>query len=263
MDRRGPRPIPRVHPRTEPPSPKPSSRLSLRFADERTGERPEIELAEGEITLLEGTRGTEAARHRLVLDAARSGRVTVHVVGSERLDTTGLARRAQAAGLDPGYVLRSSIVARAFTAYQLSVLLEERLPAALEAEDAAAGLVLDPLRLYTDEDVKPAEARRLADQAVQRLQAVAEAFQVPLLVVQPPRGRRRALTRMLREAAGQHVLVRAHAGTERVQSGQARPAFTVYLPREDETYRVQEPRARQARLDRFSTGPLEEGAAGG
>lgn len=248
VDRLSPRPIPRARPAADAPAPGPSD-LSIRFAEEG----PEIEPPDGEITLVEGTRGTETARHRLVLDAARAGRTLVHIVGEQHLDTTRLARRAQAQGLDPGYVLRSSIVARAFTAYQLSVLLEERLPSALAAEDAAAGLVLDPLRLYTDEDVQAAEARRLAEQAVDRLQDVADGFDVPLVVMQPPRAQRRELTRMLREAANAHVLVRAEDGSQAAQSGRARPAYTVHVSGEG-TYRIQDPRPTQARLDRFGGG---------
>lgn len=263
--RLGPHPIPRVRPSTDrSPSPD-ATRLSLRFADRPCTEVPEIEIPEGQLTLVEGTHGTEAARHRLTLDAARLGNVTVNVVGTERLDTTGLARRAQAHGLDPGYVLRSSIVARAFTAYQLSVLLEEQLPRMLDAENAAAGLVLDPLRLYTDEDVGPSEARRLTEQAIERLSDIAAGSQLPLVVVQPPRGRRRELTRMLREAANTHVLVGARSGTERARSGQEQPAYTVHMPEKDRTYRVHEPRPEQARLDQFhdATAPSPGDARGG
>lgn len=237
----------RITPRSPPPS--------LRFADHERLDGPEVELRPGEITLVEGGRGIESVRHRLVLDAAQAGSCTVQVVGEERLDTTGLVRRAQARGLDPGYVLRSSVLARAFTAYQLSVLLEERLPESLEAEDAAASLVLDPLRLYTDEDVRTAEARRLTRQALDRLTGIAEDFEVPLVVMQPPRRARRQLTRMLREAADTRVLVQTHPGTGNAQSGRTQPAYTVHLPGEEATYRLQDPRPRQSRLDRFHDGP--------
>jgi len=68
VDRLGPRPIARARSGPE-RSPTSALPLRLRFADDREAE-PGIELPEGQPTLVEGTRGTEAARHRLVLDAA-------------------------------------------------------------------------------------------------------------------------------------------------------------------------------------------------
>lgn len=68
VDRLGPRPIARARSGPE-RSPTSALSLRLRFADDREAE-PGIELPEGQPTLVEGTRGTEAARHRLVLDAA-------------------------------------------------------------------------------------------------------------------------------------------------------------------------------------------------
>lgn len=242
-------------------APRPET-LSLRFTDAPDREGPQIYLEPGQITLVEGARGTEPARHRLVIDAARSGRRAFQVVAAHRLDPTGLARRARARDLDPGLVLRSSVLARAFTAYQLSVLLEERLPAGLAADDAAVGLAVDPLRLYTDEDVHAAEARRLAEQAIDRLAEVAYGADVPLVVMQPPRTARRELTHLLREAADQRVLLRAEPDTGSTQSGQVRPAYTVHLPEEETRQIVQSPRPRQARLDRFH-GSTRRGEARG
>lgn len=246
--------------RVVPRSPQPGSASvpedappGLVFADQAAIDP--IELPEGALTLVEGAGGTEPMRHRLVVACARDGLPTMHVVGGERLDTTGLARRAQAAGLDPGYVLRSSIVARAFTAYQLSVLVEERLPGVLRREEAlGAALVLDPLRLYTDEDVKAAEARRLARQALTALEQAAREHEVPIVLVQPPRGSRPELLEAMRERAERHVLVHARQAGPDSRGG---PALTVALPREGEVRRVRDPRPSQARLDRFT------GQAGG
>jgi len=131
----------------------------------------------------------------------------------------------------------------------MSVLVKERLPRVLDGEHGAeVGLVLDPLRLYTDEDVQAAEAGRLAGQAFDALARAAGEHDVPIVVVQPPRASRRELLSALRERAAWHVRVR-HRGPGRVQSRQARPALTIELPREDRGHRVRDPRPRQARLD--------------
>lgn len=230
----------------------------------------------GEVTLVEGRAGVEAMRHRLVLDCAARGRSVMHIVGGNRLDSTGLARRAQAQGLDPGYVLRASVVARGFTAYQLSVLLEERLPAYLAEDDVAAlAVVSDPLALYTDEDIRRREGRRLAKQALASIRCTADEHDVPVLIVQPPRPDRRpapgrrdpapgpsatrvaALLKLVRSHADQHVCVR-RSGTS---SGDA-AARVIELPVRGERYRLAEPRSEQTRLDRFGEAARTGGSDG-
>lgn len=251
--------------------------LVLRFTDRERADLPEVELRAGEVTLLEGRAGVEAIRHRLVIDCATRGRSIVQIVGGNRLDSTALARRAQALGLDPGYVLRASVVARAFTAYQLSVLVEERLPAHLAADDEAAlAVVTDPLALYTDEDVRANEGRSLATQALASIRETAREQACPLLVVQPRRphrrpapGRRDRSPASPKRTAELLELVRAHADTylrlrplEGTGPREGPDGHVIERPRRGERYRVAKPRAEQARLDRFASTTREVPARG-
>lgn len=265
VDASRPRSIPRVRSSLDPPPAPGPGKLALRFTGRDRGDVPKLRLRAGEVTLLEGRAGVEAMRHRLVIDCAVRGRSVMHVVGGNRLDSTRLARRAQAKGLDPGYVLRASVVARGFTAYQLSVLLEERLPAHLdEHPSAAVALVSDPLALYTDEDVGRTEGTRLAEGALDALGRAASEHDRPIVVVQPPTparrpapGRRDASPGPSRERVAELMaLVRDHADrrvrvAKRAQPAPADGARVVELPGPDRRVRIAEPRAEQARLDRF------------
>lgn len=260
--------------RVELPAP-PAEGFTLRFTDRPRAKLPRVGLKPGHLTLLEATVSVEPVRHRLVIDCATRGRPLVQIVAGNRLDSPGLARRAQAQGLDPGYVLRASVLARAFTAYQLSVLVEERLPAQLADEEAAGlAVVSDPLSLYTDEDVRPVEGRRLAEQAFASLQATAKEHACPLLVTQrlradglpaggrPAPGRRerprsadRALVERMREHAEMHLRLRgARAG-----SAEGGPGRVLERPRRGETVRWADPRPEQAKLDRFLGSADREG----
>lgn len=233
----------------------------MRFTDRERGDLPTVRLQPGRVTLLEGRPGVEAIRQRLVVDCAARGRSVMHVVGGNRLDSTSLARRAQARGLDPGYVLRASVVARGFTAYQLSVLVEERLPTHLaDHDDVALAVVSDPLALYTHEDVRCTEGRKLAEQALASLSRTAEDHACPVLLVQPPPGQRGGRPspraphqRPVRQDPELDQLVREHAD-EHLRLLVQRAARVLELLDRGERYRIADPQPRQARLERFVGG---------
>lgn len=209
--------------------PEPGGPLELTLELEATGHRRRsIPLPPGQLTCLEITAGFRALRHQLVLRCASAGRTLFHVLGAaqgaavadpaagrgrsaglgSRLDSTGLARKAQAIGLDPAYALSSSTIARAFTAYQLSALIEETLPQAVaDQPEVALILVADPLALYTEEDVHRQEGLILTERAIDALVAVAGEHQLPVLLVQPPLDA--AFMAVLRQRAHQHVRLAA------------------------------------------------------
>ncbi len=217
------------------------------------GSVPAIPLEPGELTLLEADRGAEAIRQRLVLACASQGRSCLHVVGGNRLDPLGLARRAQAARLDPGYVLASSTIARAFTAYQLSVLIEETLPELLAgSHDAALAMVSDPLALYTDEDVRQREGRILAERAAGSLVRTAREHERPLLVLQAPVPGGRDGLAALRAVASQRVVIRHAPGNQGQSQSQSQGPFTVLLPERGQRFLVARRGPWQARIDRFA-----------
>lgn len=120
----------------------------------------------GETLLLETGRTWSAVRHHLVLEAFGRGLPVLQFVGGNRCDPYGLARAARRVGVDPEEVLGHSRVARAFTAHQLTALVEEALPAALDG--SALVVLADPLALYGGPEVDGKEGRRLLRCALRR-----------------------------------------------------------------------------------------------
>ena len=153
------------------------------------------------LTLVVPRHGWEPERARLVLEAHRQGRRALHIVGGNRLDVYALANAARAAGLDPVAALRSSVIARAFTAHQLSALIEDTLPQAL-TRDVALVLVSDPLDVYAGEDVGREEGSVLLQRAASALAMLAgRRRDVRFIVVQDPRQGQRRHWRILEAAA--------------------------------------------------------------
>lgn len=235
------------------------------MTDRPDTQTPELGLPAGTLTLLEMGSGFQALRHRLILDCAASGRSVLQLVSAaegavmtghgharavaigHRLDSTQLARKALARGLDPAYVLRASVIARAFTAYQLSALVHGTLPEALAAGDHrhALAIVTDPLSLYTEEDVPRREGLALAEQATQALSRVAKDHGIPLLVVQPRMGGQPFMA-PLYEHADEHVRIRPHP---------RRPGLVVQRTDHDPMHLVPDPGPSQATLAAFGVAP--------
>lgn len=226
---------------------------------------PEIALLPGQLTLLEMGRGFQAVRHRLVLDCATSGRSVLQFISAaegavitgrgdaravaigHRLDSTRLARKALAHGLDPAYVLRASVIARAFTAYQLSSLMHDTLPEALAGTDHhALVLATDPLSLYTEDDVPRREGRVLAEHATQALAQAAQDHDLPVLVVQPPMGGP-AFMDPLYEHAREHVRIQPHPDQE---------GLIVQRAGHDPVHLVTDPGPSQTTLTGFGLDPV-------
>lgn len=105
-------------------------------------------------------------------EGTRHGMV-VAVDGGNSFDPYLIAAHARRLGMVPRDVLAGLRVSRAFTAYQLSVVLNEALPD--ELLDHRPGLVLVSClpELYLDEDVPWHEANELVKQAMDGLRAVA------------------------------------------------------------------------------------------
>ncbi|MDX1611154.1 MAG: hypothetical protein R3185_02210 [Candidatus Thermoplasmatota archaeon] len=243
--RQAPGPV-RALPRAHVPESQEAPELALQVTDAPSPHA--VPLRPGQVTLLEMGPGVRAVRHRLLLACAQRGHTAFQVIGGQPLDSTGLARRALACGLDPAYVLNASVITRAFTAYQLSVLLEETLPAQLASLDhLALALVLDPLALYLDDEVPAREGASLSRQAAAHLAGTASEHDVPVLVIQAPVPDTRALGPW-QDAAAEHVRVRPHP------AGQAR---ILERPRSNERRVLAEPGWCQATLDHFQEGTAE------
>lgn len=97
----------------------------------------------------------------------------VAVDGGNSLDPYLLAKHARRAGVAPRRALQGMRIARAFTAYQLSALLEETLPDEVHDRTPALVLVSCLPEMYMDEDVPWVEANALVERAMALLRGIA------------------------------------------------------------------------------------------
>ena len=101
---------------------------------------------------------------RLIIGAiSEAGATVVFVDGCNRMDPYGLVRLCKRFGIDPREALSRIVVARAFTAYQMSSIIEEKLA---EKVPGSRLLIVSGIQyLYQDMDVGDKEARVLLARA--------------------------------------------------------------------------------------------------
>jgi hypothetical protein len=136
-------------------------------------------LRPGRLLLLEDA--PERMLYDLVAQAALS-RGALVLEASNRFDAYRLVESAQRRGLPVDRVLEGLRIARAFTPYQLTALLEDTL--AREAQGAALVLVCGTSQQFFDEDTPRRVSAILQRRAFRRLQKDAHAMHAPLLVAE-------------------------------------------------------------------------------
>jgi len=98
-----------------------------------------------------------------------------------------VARLAQLHHLDPKQALDKIHLARAFTAYQMTALIMERLKDVVEKHNAKLVIISDIAGLFIDKDIPNEEARRVFSQVIAYLQSFARQYQIILIATCPPR----------------------------------------------------------------------------
>jgi hypothetical protein len=117
-----------------------------------------------------------------------------------------ISRLAQIHHLDPKQTLDRIFLARAFTAYQMTAILMERLNDAVEKYHAKVIIVSDIAGLFLDKDIPDEEARRVFSQVVASLQSFVREKQIILIATYPPR-QNNSRNAYLQTVAGQRANV--------------------------------------------------------
>ena len=136
--------------------------------------------------------------------AAGENRTVVFVSGDNRFDPYAIARYARLRGWSESAVLERILIARAFTAYQLTELL-----ARLKPDDIAGPVVVSGIcTAFFDEDLSHTEAARLFYRALWRVIALAQEGLALLLIESSlaPNTRRAHFLTDLERAS--HVVIR-------------------------------------------------------
>ena len=121
---------------------------------------------------------------RCQLPLARGGldSSTVFVDGGNMFNPYLIAEIARSYGLDSRIVLEKVYVSRAFTAYQLSSLILEKLESALKRRRARLLIVSDVTSLFLDRDLPKVEARELFMKVCVKLSEIASERQTIIVV---------------------------------------------------------------------------------
>jgi hypothetical protein len=130
---------------------------------------------------------------RCQLPLARGGldSSTVFVDGGNMFNPYLIAEIARGYGLDSRGVLEKVYVSRAFTAYQLSSLILEKLESVLKRRRARLLIVSDATSLFLDRDLPKVEARELFMKVCVKLSEIASEKQAIIVVGYFPEERSR------------------------------------------------------------------------
>ncbi len=105
--------------------------------------------------------------------------------GGNRFRLYQISRIAQLHHLDVRQVLDKIVISRAFTAYQMTSLIMERLKDAVEKYNAKMVIISDIAGLFLDEDLEDEEARSVFSQIMSYLQSFVRQSQVVLIATYP------------------------------------------------------------------------------
>jgi len=111
----------------------------------------------------------------------------IFVDGGNVFDPYAISFFSQLYNLDPEVTLHNIFISRAFTAYQLTSLIFEKLPEALEKFKSRLIVVSDITRLFLDPDVPKTEARDIFNRLTVYLSDLASKGDIIILATQVPR----------------------------------------------------------------------------
>lgn len=157
------------------------------------------------LTLLDGSNGfvNDLASALCVRAVLAFGEDVVLVDGGNTADPYGMAALCRRLGADSGAVLSRVNVARAFTAYQMAALLNDRLKDAVKKSVASTVVVSSLVDLFFDKDMAWPESFQLIKRSVAALKRLAAERNLVTVVTNhglPKLRLRRNLKNLMREA---------------------------------------------------------------
>jgi hypothetical protein len=148
--------------------------------------------AEGDFALLHGSHSVQSIatllsiRAQLPPQLGGLGSNVIYIDGANTFrlyQTTRLARLCQ---LDPKQALDRIYISRAFTAYQMTSLVLQKLEDAVKACNAKLVIISDIAAMFLDKDVEEEEAKRIYNQVINRLSKFAKESQTIIIATYQP-----------------------------------------------------------------------------
>jgi hypothetical protein len=149
-------------------------------------------LALGDFAVLHGSESVLSlasllcVRAQLPVQLGGLGSNVVFVDGGNTFQLYHVARLARLHRLDPKQALERIYISRAFTAYQMTALVLEKLRETVKRYDAKLVVISDIASFFLDKDVAEIEARRVYNQVTAYLQNFARENNVILVATYPP-----------------------------------------------------------------------------
>jgi hypothetical protein len=125
-------------------------------------------------------------RAQLPVQLGGLGSNVVFVDGGNTFQLYQVARLARLHGLDPKQTLERIYISRAFTAYQMTALVLEKLRETIRRYNARLVVISDIAGFFLDKDVAETEARRVYSQVAAYLSNFAKENQIVLVATYPP-----------------------------------------------------------------------------
>ena len=114
------------------------------------------------------------------------GSNVIFIDGGNTFRLYQVARLAQLHQLDPKQALERIYISRAFTAYQMTALILDKLKESVSRFDAKLAIISDIAGFFLDKDVPEDEARRVYSQVTSYLSNFAKENQIILIATYPP-----------------------------------------------------------------------------
>ena len=110
----------------------------------------------------------------------------VFVDGANTFQLYQITRFAKLHQKDPKQVLDHIVLARAFTAYQMTKLIMQKLEEAIKEHNAKLVIISDIAATFLDKDVQDEEAKKIYSQIITKLSVLAKQYQTIIIVTYLP-----------------------------------------------------------------------------
>ena len=146
----------------------------------------------GDFTMLYGSNSIQSmvsllcVRAQLPPQLGGLGSNVVFIDGGNTFRLYQIARLARLHQLDPKQTLARIYLSRAFTAYQMTALILEKLKDAVKRYNAKLVIISDVANFFLDKEVPEYEARRVYSQVAAYLSNFAKESQIALIATYPP-----------------------------------------------------------------------------
>jgi hypothetical protein len=191
--------------------------------------------AEGDFALLYGSQAVSSLASLLCIRAQLPpqlgglGSNVIFIDGANTFRLYHITRLARLHQLDPKQVLDRIYISRAFTAYQMTSLIMQKLEDAVKNCNSKLVIISDIAAMFLDKDVEDEEAKRIYSQVTTRLSNFTREQQVIVVATYPPHidSPRNIYLQALTSARANAVIALRQTKYEREVILEKHPTFTL------------------------------------